>query len=137
MNLKHERKEGEVPVNVLYVSGRLDGSNYKELIDKARLLLLDSEYLLLDLADCDFLSSAGLYSLHTIALIAHHLEPVDPEDGWKAFRSMQKKLDQDLKSKFKIVHLQPKVAHTLEISGISTFLDIHTDAQKALAAFGQ
>ena len=137
MELKHELIEAKVPVDVLYVSGRLDGSNFKELISNAKQLLgSGSEYLLLDLAECNFLSSAGLFALHSIALIAHQLEPFDPEDGWQALYKMQNEGNRDLKGKFKIVNLQPKVAHTLEISGISSFLDIYTDSQEALAAFG-
>ena len=137
MELKHELIKVKVPVDVLYVSGRLDGSNFKALINKTKQLIgSGSEYLLLDLAACDFLSSAGLFAMHSIALITHQLEPFDPEDGWQALYNMQNKDYPDLKGKFKIVNLQPKVAHTLEISGISSFLDIHTDSIEALAAFG-
>lgn len=137
MEIIHEIKEGKVPVNILHVSGRIDASNFNKLIEKTRQLFAgDAEYLLLDLGDCDFLSSSGLFALHNMALMAHHLEPLDPEDGWQALHNMSKELDRDLKANFKIVNLQPKVARTLNISGLLPFLDIYSDSDEALKAFG-
>jgi anti-anti-sigma regulatory factor len=137
MELKHETKEGKIPVSILHVSGRLDASNYKDLINQAKDLIDGgAEYLLMDLAECDFLSSAGIFALHSIAMLAHQLVPFDPEDGWHALHRMQEETDRSLKDKFKIVNLQPRVAHTLEISGVLQFLDIFTDSQEALEAFG-
>jgi len=137
MELTHEIKEGKIQVDVLYVSGRVDGSNFTELITKARQVIDGgSGYLLLDMAACDFLSSAGMFALHSIALIAHQLEPLDPEAGWHALHSMKREVDRNVKEKFKVVNMQPNVTHTLEISGISSFLDIYTDSQEALEAFG-
>jgi len=136
MELKHETKEGKVPVDILYVSGRIDASNYKDLINKAREIIDGgAENILMDLGGCDFLTSAGIFALHSIALLAHHLIPLDPEDGWQALHSMQEEIGPSLKEKFKIVNLQSRVAHTLEISGVLHFLDVYTDLQEAQDAF--
>lgn len=135
MELAHEVKEGIPPVTVLHVTGRVDSSNYLKLIDKARELFVGgTEYLLLDLESCDFLSSAGLFALHSIALIAHKLEPLDPEHGWESLRKVTTE-DREFKENFKIVHVQPNVLRTMDVAGLLLVFDVYSDMQEALEAF--
>jgi anti-anti-sigma regulatory factor len=135
MELSYETIQGPPEVTVLHLAGRLDGSTYLELVDKARELFASgTDNLLLDMQACDFLSSAGIFALHSIALIAHHLTPLDPEQGWGALRQIANE-SRDLKAKFKLVHVNPNIIHTLDVAGFTQFLDIYTDMQAALAAF--
>jgi anti-anti-sigma regulatory factor len=135
MELSYETIQGILPITVLHVAGRIDGSTYLKLIDKAKELMASgTQYLLLDMEACDFLSSAGIFALHSIALIAHQLAPLDPEQGWGALRQLANEV-RDLKANFKLVHVHPNVLHTLDVAGFSPFLDIYTDMQAALAAF--
>jgi anti-anti-sigma regulatory factor len=135
MELAHEVKEGFPTVTVLHVAGRVDSSNYLKLIDKARELFASgTEYLLLDLEACDFISSSGLFALHSIALTAHKFAPPDPEHGWEALRKMATE-DREFKEKFKIVHVQPNVLRTLDVAGLLLSFDVYSDMQEALEAF--
>jgi len=121
-------------IALLNVVGRLDGSNYTQLVEKAKSLLASgSERIILDLSGCSYLSSAGLFALHNIALMAHHIDPLNQEDGWGALRSManDKRL---LKDRFKIVNAPEKIMHSLEISGLSNLYDTYPDMHGALAA---
>ena len=135
MELSHEVKEGFPPVTVLHVAGRVDYTNYSQLIDKARELFLGgTEYLLLDLEACDFLSSSGLFALHSIALIVHNLAPLDQEQGWESRRKLTSE-DREFKEKFKIVHAQPNVMRTLDLAGFLSLFDVYSDMQEALEEF--
>jgi anti-anti-sigma regulatory factor len=88
----------------------------------------------MDLEAVDFLSSSGLFALQNIALLAHKVEPLDPEDGWGGLRTMTED-NLEFKEKFKIVNVQPKVFRTLDIAGFSSKFDLYTDMRDALAAF--
>jgi anti-anti-sigma regulatory factor len=135
MELYHQIKQGVPPVTVLHVAGRVDNSNYLSLVEKAKALFADgTEYLLLDLKDCDFLSSSGLFAVHSIALNAHKVAALDPEHGWQSLNRMINE-DCDYKEKFKIVHVQPNVLRTLDSAGFLSILDVYSDMQTALAAF--
>ena len=135
MELSYEILAGSPAVSLLNVAGRVDGSNYSLLIEKARELLVGgSGYLLLSLSGCEYLSSAGLFALHNIALIAHKLEPLDQEDGWGAMRNMANE-KRHFKERFKITNVPENVMYTLEIAGLSALYAIYPEQQDALAAF--
>lgn len=135
MEISSEILTEGMQVALLNVVGRLDGSNYTQLVAEARELLSSGvERIILDLSGCSYLSSAGLFALHNIALMAHNIDPLDQEDGWSALRSManDKRL---LMDRFKIINVPDKIMHTLEISGLSPLYDTYPDMQGALAAF--
>ena len=135
MELSHEIYKGLPPVTVLNVVGAVDGSNYTQLIEYASTLISGgTEYLLLDLKGCNFLSSSGLFALHSIALLAHKTPPLDPGQGWQSLHKMTSE-EHQFKERFKIAHLQPNVARTLDLAGLSTVFDIYSDLPEALAVF--
>ena len=135
MKLSYEINAGAPQVAVLSVEGRIDASNYLDLIKQAR-ELFDSGtgYLLLNLEECDFLSSSGLFGLHSIALMAHEIQPPDPQTGWGALNDMVNE-DRTFKERFKIVNVQPNVLRTLNIAGFSSRFDVYPAMQDALDAF--
>ena len=126
MRLSYEINAGAPEVAVLSVEGRIDASNYLRLIEQARELFESGTgYLLLNLEGCDFLSSSGLFALHSISLAAQKIAPPDPETVWGA------------NERFKIANVQPNVLRTLNIVGFSSKFDIYPELQGALAAFKQ
>jgi len=135
MEITSEILSNTTQVAILNVVGRLDGSNYTQLVAQARALLdAGAERIILDLSGCSYLSSAGMFALHNIALMAHNIDPLDQEDGWGALSSManDKRL---LKDRFKIVNVPDRIMHSLEISGLSPLYDTYPNMQGALAAF--
>ena len=57
-------------MTILELDGKLDGSNYMQLVDEAaRIYLNGARNLLIDLSKLTFLSSAGLAAIHKTALI--------------------------------------------------------------------
>ena len=135
MEISHEVKPGTPQITLLHLAGRVDASNYLELINEAKVLFASgTSHLLVDLGACDFISSSGLFALHSVALLANDLTIRDPNDGWRALEATAGD-DRDLKEKFKIANVQPNVLRTLDIAGFSSKFDVYPDLEEAMAAF--
>jgi anti-anti-sigma regulatory factor len=135
MELSFEVLHGNPGATVLHVAGRVDGSNYLTLIEKARESIASgTNLLIMNLEACDFLSSAGLFALHNIALMAHKYEPLDHEDGWGAMKIIANE-SREFKDRFKIVNVPPKIMRTFTTAGLSSIYGIYSDVQAALTAY--
>ncbi|HEY9076264.1 MAG TPA: STAS domain-containing protein [Anaerolineaceae bacterium] len=135
MDINYEIVQDVTPVAVVHAPGAVDGSNYQGLIEQVkRLCAAGTKDVLLDLGSCKFLSSAGVFALHSIALIVHRLTPLDPEQGWAALHQMAGE-QRSLKQHFRIANIQPNIARTLEMVGMIDLFEIYPDIPTALAAF--
>jgi anti-anti-sigma regulatory factor len=136
MEITVSKEQGRVPVTVLKVAGQLDGQTYQELIDRAR-----EEYeagarsMLLDLGDLTYISSAGLVSLHSIALLMRGQPMPDQEHGWNRLKTMDDAQDGGVQQNFKLLNPRPEVNSVLEMVGFSAFFEVFTDRQKAIDSF--
>ncbi len=91
MDMQVETAQGRVPVTILRPHGRIDGSNYQELVDKtSQLVAGGAKYLLVDMKDVSFLSSAGLVALHSIILLFRGEKPTTGQDGWDALNNIDR-----------------------------------------------
>jgi len=89
MDINISQGEGRVPVTILGIQGDLDASNYTELIAKTQdLCNTGMRYLLLDMTNVPYMSSAGLVALHNIALLMRGDKLTDPQSGWPALHAM-------------------------------------------------
>ena len=136
MDITVSQAEGQVPVAIIRPKGMLDGSNYQELIDKAKAVNKDgAQDILVDLEEVPYSSSAGLVALQSIAALLRGDALPDPEAGWSAFRAVERDREMGLQSHFKLLNPQPKVARVLEMVGFTRFLEVHTDLDEAVASF--
>lgn len=136
MEIVVSQEQGKVPVTVLKLIGQLDGQTYQNLIMKAREIFNGgAKNILLDLSDLTYISSAGLVSLHTIALMLQGETPPDPEQGWAAFKSLDRSRESGMEKNIKLLNPRPEIVSVLDMVGFSTFFEIFTDRQKALEAF--
>jgi anti-anti-sigma regulatory factor len=136
MNIKVSTEQGKVPVTVLELEGQLDGQNYQELIARARELYeAGTRDILLDLGDLTYISSAGLVSLHTIALLLRGETTPDPEQGWAAVKSADRSRQAGVQQHIKLLNPRPEVASVLEMVGFSTFFETFSDREKAVQSF--
>lgn len=136
MNLTVDQAQGRVPVTVIGIHGDLDGSNYQTLIAKAKEIYdAGVRRLVLDMSDMPFMSSAGLVALHSIVKLLQGGKAPDPESGWEAFHAIGRDRDAGQQSVVKLLNPQPKVDKTLDMTGMKTFFEIHTDLAAAVASF--
>jgi anti-anti-sigma factor len=136
MEIKVSQEQGRVPVAVIEVSGHLDGQTYQDLIAKAREAFeAGAQHILLDLSGLTYISSAGLVSLHTIALMTRGENLPDPEHGWSALKSMDRSRDGGLQKNLKLLNPRPEVSSVLDMVGFSEFFEVFTDKQKAIDSF--
>jgi len=122
MEITFSKQERRVPVTIMKVAGKVDSSNYQEFTDKAmQAVARDGFYLLIDLSECEYMSSAGLRSLNEIFMFFKKSFPKD-----EASR---------LSSRMKLLNPQSKVLDTLKLTGVDVFFEIHTDMETAIASF--
>jgi anti-anti-sigma regulatory factor len=136
MEITISQEQGRTAVSVIRIAGHLDGQTYQDLIEKAReVVKAGTKNILLDLSDLTYISSAGLVSLHTIALMTRGEEPPDPEQGWSTLKSMDTARDGGLQKHLKLLNPRSEITNVLEMVGFSEFFEVFTDKQKAVDSF--
>ena len=117
-----EQARGRVLVTIMRIEGSVDAANYQALqtaVDAA--YAAGARYVLFDLANVAYSSSAGLRVLHRIV---DRLRDQSPAEGG-SFKSPYVKL----------LNPSKNVRRLLEISGFELFFDIYTDLDTAIASF--
>jgi anti-anti-sigma factor len=127
-----DQARGRVPVTIMRIEGSVDAATYQALqtaVDTA--YAAGARYVLFDLANVAYMSSAGLRMLHRIS---DRLSDENAAEGGAAtspgvtggsFKSPHVKL----------LNPSKNVSRLLEISGFVLFLDIYTDLDTAIASF--
>ena len=136
MEINISQEQGKVPVTVIKVAGQLDGQTYQKLIASAQDVIKNgTSNILLDLSDLTFISSAGLVSLHVIALLLRGEAMPDLDHGWAALKSVGKSRESGIQQHVKLLNPREEIVNVLEMVGFSTFFEIFNDKQKALESF--
>ncbi len=136
MEIKVSQEQGRVTIAVIQLAGHLDGQTYQDLIAKAREAFeAGAQHILLDLSELTYISSAGLVSLHTIALMTRGENLPDLEQGWSALKSMDRSRDGGLQKNLKLLNPRPEITSVLDMVGFSEFFEVYTDKQKAINSF--
>jgi anti-anti-sigma regulatory factor len=136
MQISFSKLEGRVPVTLMKLVGNLDASNYTEVISKAQASYDEgARSLLLDLSEVPYVSSAGLMSLHSTALIFGGYSMKAKESGRPAFRSVNAQNEKVVRQHVKLLSPQPAVEQVLDVVGLKQFLDIYTDLDTAVKSF--
>jgi anti-anti-sigma regulatory factor len=136
MQISFSKQEGRVPVTVMKLAGNLDASNYADVIAKAQDTYDDgARYLLIDLSGVPYVSSAGLMSLHSVALIFAGFSLKSKESGRPVFRSINAENAKTVREHLKLLSPQPDVEQVLDVVGLKQFLDIYTNLEIAVQSF--
>jgi anti-anti-sigma regulatory factor len=130
------QKQGRLLVTVLQLVGKLDGSNYMQLVDESRKVYREgARDLLIDLSKLTFMSSAGLAAMHQTALIFCGQTMDEEESGWASYHAIDRDRDSGVQSHVKLLSPQPAVANILDIASFDSLFEIHTDLDTAVASF--
>ncbi len=136
MQISFSKQEGRVPVTVMKLAGNLDASNYADVIAKAQNAYDEgSRSLLIDLSEVPYVSSAGLMSLHSVALIFAGFSLKSKESGRPTFRSIKAENTKTVREHLKLLSPQPDVEKVLDVVGLKQFLDIYTNLETAVQSF--
>lgn len=136
MQINFSQQEGRVPVTVMHLAGELDASTYTDVIKKVQ-----ESYdggardLVIDLGNVSYISSAGLMSLHTVALIFAGQSLKPNSSGRPTFRSLDPKRDDAAKEHVKLLNPQHAVEQVLDTVGLKSFFEIFTDLDSAVKSF--
>lgn len=134
ITVDNDATPGGQPVTVVGLQGELDASSYLDLIGRARELTeAGSERLLLDLSGLAYMGSAGLFALHSIAMLLRGEAPPDPEHGYAALHDAEE--EDETIGQLKLLNPQPQVDRVLERTGMKRFFEVHTERAAALASF--
>ncbi|MFN8412931.1 MAG: STAS domain-containing protein [Anaerolineales bacterium] len=136
MHISFSKHEGRVPVIVMHLTGDLDASNYTDVIVRAQEAYDEgARNIVIDLSKVPYVSSAGLMSLHTLALIFTGNAIQASGLGRPSFRSLDQNRDQKVKEHVRLLSPQPPVAQVLDTIGLRNFLSVYTDLESAIQAF--
>lgn len=136
MNITVSEEQGKVSVTVLKLEGQLDGQTYQDLIKKSHEVFSNgAKNILLDMGDLTYISSAGLVSLHTVALLLRGETPPDPDQGWAALKSLDRSREGGMQKNVKLLNPRAEVVSVLDMVGFSAFFEVFTDKQQALDSF--
>ena len=131
-----EHVQGKAPVTILAISGDLDASNYRQVIDRAQeAYATGSRTLLVDMSEVPFMASSGLVALHSMILTFRGEERAETEDGWEAFHAIDRDREQGVQKLVKLLNPQPRVMRTLNVTGLIAFFEIYADRDEAIASF--
>jgi anti-anti-sigma factor len=135
MEINVSKEQGKVPVSVIHLKGDLDASSYLDLVDAAQKLYeAGAQSLLLDLTNLEFISSAGLASLHIISKMFRG-EKTDTEDGWGTFKEIDRERESGMQKRVKLFNPSTEVDEVLDTVGFKQFFEVYTDLNEAVQSF--
>jgi len=136
MEIKINKLQGPANVTILQLTGKLDGSNYLELVEEARRVYMDgARDLLIDMSQLTYMSSSGIAAIHKTALMFRGMPVLEDESGWSAYHAIDRDRSNGVQQHVKLLSPQPEVARVLELSGFTGLFEIHSDLSKAVASF--
>ena len=134
MDLKVSTENGRVPVTIVHVGGNIDSQSYQQFQSKVdELMDQGAKYMLIDLTECPYISSAGLRSFHyTFNKLREKdtVHPVSEEDVRRGVSAGTYRSPH-----LKLLNPSRETKTALQISGFDMFIDTFTDKEEAVASF--
>jgi anti-anti-sigma factor len=132
MDIVVSQEKGRRPVTVFHVTGEINSATYEQFEQQARdAYAAGTRDLLIDLAACDYVSSAGIRALNTLVKLLRTDSPQESDEA------MSKGLrDGTWKSPhLKLVNVSKRIADTLKMAGVDMLLEMHDNLKEAIDSF--
>jgi anti-anti-sigma factor len=126
------RTDGKVPVTVFHLKGDLDMKTHQDLEKRARESFASgARYMVLDLTDVRYVSSAGLRAIHAIFNFLRE------GDSGESDSVVQKGMRSGLyKSRYlKLASPSKSVQQVITMAGYDMFMEIHPNVDSAVGSF--
>jgi anti-anti-sigma factor len=132
MQITASAAQSKPSVTILAIQGEISAQTSDQFEAAARQAIESgARYLLLDLTEVPYVSTAGLRSVHSIFNLLH---TADTEDESEAMRMGLR--DGSFKSPhLKLLNPPPEVVKVLRVTGFDMFIESYQDLPAALAAF--
>lgn len=128
LSITSSQAEGNADVTVFQLSGTLDAASEDALYDQAcQAFDSGTNYLLLDMQNLEFISSAGLRALHNI------FRKCTPEGEFEAARESGEPYKSPY---FKLAGASPNVYSVLNLAGFLHNIPFYPTMEDALKSFG-
>lgn len=135
MEINVSQEMGKVPVSRIHIKGDLDASSYLDLVNTAQKLYNEGvRYLLLDLTDVAFISSAGLASLHIVTKIFRG-EATSSKDSWGSYKKIGRERKSGFQKNVKLFNPSADVDKVLDTVGFKQFLEIYQNLDEVVQSF--
>jgi anti-anti-sigma regulatory factor len=132
------RTETPFSVTILHLEGKLDGANYENLIEEAQNVYdAGVRDLILDLGKLTFISSAGLASMHQVALLFRGERKPGWDGGWDAYHAIDRDRGHGFQEHVKLLSPPEPVRQLLDMTGFNSLFEIFTDLDQAVGSFHQ
>lgn len=120
LKITHEQVQADVPVTVFHLRGWLDAQSEEQMLAAARTAYDDgARYLLIDMADLDTLTSAGMRALQ------------------KVYQIFTPKEDRSRLAHLKLCSAPPQIYNVLGITGFLQNIPMYESQESALQSFGR
>lgn len=134
MEIKTTTENGRVPITVIQVNGSIDSSTYEAFQSKVNELIEGgARYILLDLGETDFISSAGFRAFNDVFNKLRSLHPdtnLDDKDVMKGVAAGTYKSPH-----LKLFGLSKDARTAFELAGFDMFIETFKDRKTAIASF--
>jgi anti-anti-sigma regulatory factor len=132
MEISVSHEQARVPVTVFHVDGNLTGNTYQQFEDTVQQEIKGgAPYVLIDLTNVGYISSAGLRSLHYLLSLVPRPPAPPPQTEHKAGaeRLIQKS------PYLKLLNPSQRALQPLQLVGFDKFFEIYDDYRQALASY--
>lgn len=134
MEIKTSIETSRVPVMIMHITGNIDSTSHEMFTTKTLELIQDgARYILIDLSEAPFISSAGLRAMHGIF---KKLRSMYPDTDLSEIEFKKRVGKGAYKSPYlKLLNLSKDTQTAFELSGFDMFIETHTDMAEAIASF--
>jgi anti-anti-sigma factor len=134
MEITVSAKNGRVPVTIMHINGDIDTATSNLFQTKAEELIKGgARYILIDLAQCPYMSSASLRALHVIFKQLNAIHPDSTLDENEITKGIN---DGTYKSPYlKLANVSDETQIVFKTSGFDMFLEFYDDVKEAISAF--
>jgi len=126
--------EAQEPVAVMRIKGKIDASNFVEIINQSQEIYKKPVHnLIIDLSEVPFISSAGLVAIHKISLMYSGGQQEVEQEGKETRPDFTH--NANARKRVKLLSPQPGVDQILEVAGLKLFFKVFHDLESAIQSF--